>query len=763
MATAVAIANAHGISVVASTGNSGSSHGVTAPACLENVISVASVWDQDPTETGSAFCLDPACAVTCNDRNKRIMEPTCYSNTGRPLDLFAPSEYLTVAEASGQFVAFGGTSGAAPYVTGSLALLKRAFPRLEPEHLRTILAASGQPLTDPRNGLSRPVIDLVDALEIDDLAFGEDVGATVPVNGVPSMRSHAPVAGHGAVGAVKVYMRLSCEDVSSYEISLGAPDGTTVALLAEGGSSPTHGGIFGAFPRDLEPAQSLDLLIGTERHGVWTLEISTGKRDAPTATLESWALQIEDLLPPTTPPTTGTVVIPIAARGPGAAGTRWRTGMRAFNPARFNLASGSLYYVPEGVDGGSHFIQRPLEVPAGVTLDLHDVIADTFGLEIGAGQVLVETAGSPLVVTGRIETQTGDLGSFGQFVASSRPSSGDAVVLLPLLGPPGYRTNVGISETFGVRAVASMTLFDAATGSLLGPPIELEVAPFSTTRIDRLFEETGVPDDTEVYATVESDGQVIAWASVVDAGTGDAVFVPGRTPVRTVYSVVPIVARAPGREGTTWRSDVRVAVQDDRSVDLTLEMRTGGETPAPVYTATTTVAPRTVAIMKDIVAERFGRERDTGSLRILSSPSDARLVIASRTYNVTEAGTYGQQIPAVSAGLAVSSSIIHVDGSADMRTNLFVCELGGQSLQLVYSLRDGGGLAIGQPQLVTLGPFEVAEVLDVFAAAGTEPQVNCRIDLQPIAGDGTYTALASVVDNHTGDAIAIPAVPSAAD
>ena len=84
-----------------------------------------------------------------------------------------------------------------------------------------------------------------------------------------------------------------------------------------------------------------------------------------------------------------------------------------------------------------------------------------------------------------------------------------------------------------------------------------------------------------------------------DQGTGDAVFYPGLEPRRSVHTVVPVVARAPGREGTTWRSDLRVASFDDKPLELTLELRLAGTLPAELFTTTLTVEPGAVASVND--------------------------------------------------------------------------------------------------------------------------------------------------------------------
>src|SRR5213075_1348523 len=63
---------------------------------------------------------------------------------------------------------------------------------------------------------------------------------------------------------------------------------------------------------------------------------------------------------------------------------------------------------------------------------------------------------------------------------------------------------------------------------------------------------------------------------------------------------------------------------------------------------TVDIAPQSTIALADVVKTRFGRESATGGLSIVVADIDAKKVaIASRTFNTSEAGEFGQDIPAV--------------------------------------------------------------------------------------------------------------------
>ena len=148
-----------GIAVFVSSGNDGCTAGISFPACVSHAISVGAVYDAN---IGSISFPNPAnCnASGCNDSTTAADQVTCYSNSGVPLDILAPSHCAnTSALGGGVDPCFGGTSAAAPYASGVAAQIFSLRPTTTPAELRTALKSTGRPVTDPWNGLTRRRID----------------------------------------------------------------------------------------------------------------------------------------------------------------------------------------------------------------------------------------------------------------------------------------------------------------------------------------------------------------------------------------------------------------------------------------------------------------------------------------------------------------------------------------------------------------------------------------------------------------------------
>ena len=166
---------AAGIAVFAASGNEGC-NGIAFPGCLSGVISVGAVYDANigPAGFGNVRC-DPT--GTCDDLATAADKITCYSNSGVPLDILAPSH---CANAPGLGTSnnscFGGTSAASPYAAGVAAQIRSLRPATTPSQLRQALTTTGKPLTDV-NGITRNRIDAVAAFQA--LGGGGNAGPCV--------------------------------------------------------------------------------------------------------------------------------------------------------------------------------------------------------------------------------------------------------------------------------------------------------------------------------------------------------------------------------------------------------------------------------------------------------------------------------------------------------------------------------------------------------------------------------------------------------
>lgn len=137
-----------GIVLVAASGNGARTDGITYPGCLSPVVSVGAVYDK----AYEGFTWGNG---VCTDRDVVRDQICCFSNSAPFLTLLAPGALI-----SGAGETTGGTSQAAPHVAGAIALVSEAFPFESPDQRIARLVTTGVPLTDPRNGITTPRLDV---------------------------------------------------------------------------------------------------------------------------------------------------------------------------------------------------------------------------------------------------------------------------------------------------------------------------------------------------------------------------------------------------------------------------------------------------------------------------------------------------------------------------------------------------------------------------------------------------------------------------
>lgn len=151
--TPFANARAAGIIPVVASGNASAIAGISSPACAPGAVRVGAVYDSNIGTRKFSTCTD---TVTAADK------VTCFSNSSPALTLLAPGATITAAD-----ISMSGTSQAAPHVAGAIAVLRasNAAPNDSVEATIRRLTTSGVPVTDERNGVVTPRIDLAKALQ----------------------------------------------------------------------------------------------------------------------------------------------------------------------------------------------------------------------------------------------------------------------------------------------------------------------------------------------------------------------------------------------------------------------------------------------------------------------------------------------------------------------------------------------------------------------------------------------------------------------
>jgi len=191
MGIALGSARSAGIAPVVASGNSASSTAISSPACAPAAISVGAVYDANVGGLSFSNCSNPSTAAD---------QVTCFSNSARFLTILAPGALITAAGYT-----MAGTSQAAPHVAGAFAVLRGAFPAESVEQQLARLTSTGKPIVDPRNGITKPRINLAAAVTI----VASD---TTPPTGTLEIN-----AGASATMTATVTLAIAASDASGLE------------------------------------------------------------------------------------------------------------------------------------------------------------------------------------------------------------------------------------------------------------------------------------------------------------------------------------------------------------------------------------------------------------------------------------------------------------------------------------------------------------------------------------------------------------------
>lgn len=158
-AMSVAVNNliAKGAVVTSSSGNQGNSNGMSAPACVQNALSVGATWDF----TGASINF-----LGCTDTSTAPKKPTCFTNRSATTDLYGAGAFVTSTGLSNATSTFGGTSMASPMTAACAIALKQALPLSTVSQRVDAIKLAPTRVTDTVSGRSYPFLDCVDALQI---------------------------------------------------------------------------------------------------------------------------------------------------------------------------------------------------------------------------------------------------------------------------------------------------------------------------------------------------------------------------------------------------------------------------------------------------------------------------------------------------------------------------------------------------------------------------------------------------------------------
>jgi uncharacterized repeat protein (TIGR01451 family) len=486
-----------------------------------------------------------------------------------------------------------------------------------------------------------------------------------------------------------------------------------------------------------------------------------------------------------TEPPANAMIIPTAGHLGGIA-SKWQSDVRLANTG-FAKTKYQITFAPAGADASKNMKQTTIEVDAGRSAALNDIVRNWYGigslgesangvleirplggakaLDLGTSPITVQTVSVASSRTYNVTAQ----GTLGQFIPaitfSSFITKAATSGITPILGlqqiaqSSAFRTNLGVVEGGGKPANVLISVFDLQGKNLLNFPLELAANEQKQLNGFLASQNVAVPDGRIEVKVTSGDGKVTAYASVIDNASGDPLLVDG-VPLHgqgSDHYVVPGVA-ALSTGFANWQSDVRIYNAGTGPQTATFTYYPQNAAGAP-QVATMTIDGGETKALDNALQTLFALTNGGGALHV-STPSPSNLVVSARTYNKTTNGTYGQFIPAVTEANALGAGegalqILQVEESVRYRTNLGVANVNGKPSEVEISIFNPE-LKVAAKTQFTLAPNEFRQ-FNVLREIGMDDTYNARIQVRVLSGEGKIAAYGSVVDMQTQDPTFVPA------
>jgi len=228
-----------------------------------------------------------------------------------------------------------------------------------------------------------------------------------------------------------------------------------------------------------------------------------------------------------------TLYLPGAAKVEGSNNSRWTTDLQLMNRG----SESASYTVELLVRGQANLSPESVsfELAPGHAVRYTNALDSLFHTT-GAATLRITSVRGDLIASARTATSEGEA-SHSVYIegrdAATAAGPGQHRHLIQLQNDDGARTNIGVVSASAISIWVDVQFF-AADGASLGD-LRLEVEPFESRQINDVFsslESTKALDDLhDAFAVVSSStigAAFFTYASVVDNGSNDSIFVPGR-------------------------------------------------------------------------------------------------------------------------------------------------------------------------------------------------------------------------------------------
>jgi len=438
--------------------------------------------------------------------------------------------------------------------------------------------------------------------------------------------------------------------------------------------------------------------------------------------------------------------IPVVANGAGTGGSLWRSDVGLLNRSTMTNQLKIRMEMP------GLAVDRDLELAPGEHLVMADIVSE-LGLS-GSGSLRIFSF-EPLTVTSRTYNVSTE-GTFGQYLGGvTGPGgliNGDSAVLMHLREDEVARSNIGILNAGRRAARVRVVLYDGS-GVEVGRA-NRTVDPRKIKQLNRPFHAiAGRTDINPGYAviTVLNGEEVVVYGSVVDAGTNDPTTIPMKDDAGAASVRVAAAAHGEGAEGSVWRTDLGLLNLGAQTAEASVIFHPSS---GPDLAMIVSLSSGEHQVLDDVVGRLAGE--GAGSLEIVSSTP---VLVSSRTYNQSLAGTFGQYLDGFydsdTIGEGEQVWLPQLQQNPEFRTNLGLLNSSLERATVKVDLHDADGMLLSTTERNIAGGERIQLQEPYDRLAGRSDITGGYAVVKVLAGRGV-SAYASVVDNRTNDPTTVP-------
>jgi len=220
------------------------------------------------------------------------------------------------------------------------------------------------------------------------------------------------------------------------------------------------------------------------------------------------------------------------------------------------------------------------------------------------------------------------------------------------------------------------------------------------------------------------------------------------------FYFVPAAARAGGVGDSFYITDVDVNNAGDMMATYqVLWLPRDTDNSAPVMSDEVTIGPGETTRWSDVLGTVFGVQDGTDALGALAFISDSEdLLFFSRTFNQSDAGTFGQAIPGIAADDLIPADemkrILFFTENSSYRSNIGILNGTGSPMTIKWRRYTADGMMVDE-SMADLPAWGNVQLNRVFGAEA--PVAGGYIDVWTETEGASFAAYGSVLDNETSD------------